>query len=143
MGGECLLYKNLSCFLKDVLANQELIKRYKIDLNKYTVPKVDLKDLRLKRIYPSPYIKRASLFNLFKEDELVILECKEALRIMPNCAESYHLLGKMYLRKGLYQDALENLHSSLVLLPGNLEALVDLGICFMELKEIERPKEGH
>ena len=122
-------------FLKDVPTNQELIKRYKIDLNKYTVPKVDLKDLRLKRIYPLPYIKRASLFNLFKEDELVVSECREALRIMPNCAESFHLLAKTYLRKGSYQDALDNLHSSLVLLPGNVEALVDLGICLSELKE--------
>jgi tetratricopeptide (TPR) repeat protein len=122
-------------FIKDVPANQQLLKQYKIDLNKYTVPKVDLKELRLRRIYPSPYIKRAALFNLFKEDGLLTSECKEALRIMPNCAESFHLLGKMYLRKGLYQDALENLHSSLVLLPGNVEALVDLGICFSELKE--------
>jgi len=122
-------------FLKDAPLNQELIKRHKIDLNKYAVPKVDLKELRLRRIYPSPYIKRASLFNLFKEDELAVLECKEALRIMPNCAEAYHLLAKVYLRKGLYQEALENLHASLVLMPGNAEALVDLGICFRELKQ--------
>ena len=122
-------------FLKDVPVNQELIKRYKIDLNKYIVPKVDVKDLRLRTIYPWPYIKRAFSFDLFKKDELVILECTEALRIMPHCAEAYHLRGKVYLRKGLYQDALENLRSSLLLLPNNVEALVDLGVCFQELKE--------
>ncbi|MFA5144915.1 MAG: tetratricopeptide repeat protein [Candidatus Omnitrophota bacterium] len=122
-------------FLKDVPQSQELIKRYRVDFKKYTVPKIDVKSLRVRMVYPAPFIKRAALFNIFKEDELAALECKEALRIMPNCAEAYHLLGKMYLRKGLYQDALDNLHSSLVLLPGNVEALLDLGVCFMELKE--------
>lgn len=122
-------------FLKNTPSNQELIKKYKIDLNKYTVPAADLKILGLRRIYPSPYIKRASLFNLLEEDALVIAECKQALRIMPNCAQGYHLLGKVYLRKGQYQEALENLRSAAVLLPNNAQMLLDLGACLKELKE--------
>ncbi|MCX5704126.1 MAG: tetratricopeptide repeat protein, partial [Candidatus Omnitrophica bacterium] len=122
-------------FLRDVPENQELIKRYRIDLSKYSVPRADLKGLRLKAVYPEPYIKRASLFNLLKEDELVILECREALRIMPNCAQGYHLIGKTYLRKTLYQDALVNLRSAFILSPGNVEVLLDLATCYSELEE--------
>lgn len=122
-------------FLKDIPSNQGLIDRYEVDFRKYSVPQVDLKVLGLRRIYPSPYTQRASLFNLLEEDEMVVLECKEALRIMPNCAEAYHLIGKVYLRKKLYQEAFHNLRSAAVLLPGNVEILVDLGNCLKELKE--------
>jgi tetratricopeptide (TPR) repeat protein len=122
-------------FLKDIPENRELIKKHKIDLNKYTVPKVDLKELRLRSVYPSPYIKRASVFDLFHEDELVMSECKEALRIMPNCAQGFYFIGKAYMRQGSYQEALENLRSSLLFTPNSVEALMNLGICYQELKD--------
>lgn len=122
-------------FLRNIPLNQELIKRYKFNAGNYTVPKMDLKPLRLRSVYPSPYIKRASLFNLLEEDDLSILECQEALRIMPNCAEAFHILGKVYLRKKLYPEAFQNLRSSLMFLPGKMDALVDLGNCFNQLKE--------
>jgi len=99
------------------------------------VPIADLKILGLRRVYPAPYIKRASLFALLHEEDLVIQEAKEALRIMPNCAKAYHLLGKVYLRKGLYPEALENLRATLLLTPRDVEALVDLGTCLKELKD--------
>lgn len=122
-------------FLKDTPLNKELIHRYAVDFKRYAVPIADLKLLGLRRVYPAPYIKRASLFALLHEEDLVIQEAKEALRIMPNCAKAYHLLGKVYLRKGLYPEALENLRAALLLTPRDVETWVDLGTCLKELKD--------
>lgn len=122
-------------FLKDTPLNKELIRRYEVDFKRYPVPIADLKLLGLRRVYPAPYIKRASLFALLQEEDLVMQEAKEALRIMPNCAKAYHLLGEVYLRKGLYPEALENFRAALLLTPRDVEALVDLGACLKELKD--------
>jgi tetratricopeptide (TPR) repeat protein len=122
-------------FLRDTPQNQDLIKEHGIELKNYKTPIADLQNLGLRRAYPGSYIKRASLFNLLKEETLVIEEAKEALRIMPNCSEAFHLMGKVYLRKGLYQESLENLRATLLLTPRNVEALVNLGTCLKELKD--------
>lgn len=122
-------------FLKDIPSHKEALKRYVVDLKKYSVPKADLKSLGLRKIYPSAYIKRATLFYILEQDDLVILESKEALRITPICFEAYHLLGKAYLRKNLYKQALENLRSGLLIIPTHVEALTDLGECLLKLRE--------
>lgn len=122
-------------FLKDIPPNQGLIQKYKIDLNKYKVAAVDLKAIGLRNVYPSAYIKRASLFSLLGEYDLVILEAKEALRVMPNCFEAYRLLGKAYLGKKLYPEALENLRIAALLSPRDTEVLIDLANCLEELKD--------
>ena len=124
-------------FLKEVPENRPLIKEYAMDLNKYIVPRLDLQKLHLKSVYPTPNMKRASLFDLFEEDALVIQECLEALRIMPNCAQAFYLTAKVHMRKGNYQEAFQNLRSCLLYVPGHLDALVALGVCYQELKETE------
>lgn len=131
------LDENAVVFLKDIPSNRVLIEKYKIDLSKYTVPTADLKGFGLRWVYPQAYIKRAELFNLLEEDGLVILESKEALRIIPDCFEAYQLLGKAYLRKKLYPQAFENLRAAVLLSPRNAKALTELGACLKELKEIQ------
>jgi tetratricopeptide (TPR) repeat protein len=127
-------------FLKNVPKNKKLIERYFIDLNKYTVNPIEIKDLGAKFIYPKPYIQLAKFFDLLKADEAVLQECREALRIMPNCAEAYTLRGKAYLRKKLYPEALDSLRAASVLMPSP-GTLVDLGYCFKELKEYKLAAE--
>jgi len=122
-------------FIKDTPAHQELIKKCALDFKKYSAHRLSVKDIGIRWIYPSPYIKRASLLHLLGEYDAVIAECKEALRVMPNCAEAYHFIGKAYFRKKLYQEALDNLHSASVLMPHNLEMVTDFGVCLKELKE--------
>ncbi|MCX5707000.1 MAG: hypothetical protein NTW13_05030 [Candidatus Omnitrophica bacterium] len=113
-------------FLKNVAGTQELIKKYKINLNKYKVPPVDLKKLGLRQIYPDPYISRAFLFEVLGKDNLVIQEAKEALRILPNCWQAYYLLGRVYLRQGLYRQAWESLRQAGLFSQNNQEVLVEL-----------------
>lgn len=122
-------------FLKDVPQNKELIKIYGLDLKKYSVPQADLKSIGLKRIFPSPYIRRAQLFFLLKENDLAVSEAREALKVLPGCFEAYALLGKVDLRKKSYPQALVNLRSALLTQPHNTEALTELGFCLTKLKE--------
>lgn len=122
-------------FLEDAPANQDLIRSSVIDLGKYPVPPADIRSLGLKQVYPGPYIKRAKLFELIGENDLVISEAKEALRIMPGSFNARYLLGRAYLNKKSYNEAIENLRSALLTRPGDLEALTGLGECFRETKE--------
>jgi tetratricopeptide (TPR) repeat protein len=124
-------------FLKDSPANQKLINKHKIDLDNYSPPKMALLDLGIRNVEPSPFIKRAILFGTLGKYDLVILEAKEALRIKPDSFEAYRLIGKAYLKKGLYQQAFENFRSALLLSPRHPEILVSLAICFKELGKTE------
>lgn len=122
-------------FLKDILSHRELIQKYKIDLSKYKVPPTDLQAIGLRKVFPAPYLKRAALFSLLGEYDLVILEAQEALRVMPTCFEAYRLRGKAYLCKKLYPQALENLRIAALYQPRNVEILMDLANCLEELKD--------
>ncbi|MGE5197167.1 MAG: hypothetical protein ACM3IL_01515 [Deltaproteobacteria bacterium] len=90
-------------FLKDTPENSGIIKKYKIDFHKYAVPRADFKALRINAIYPTPYIKRAYVLCLFREDELAMLECAEALRVMPGCPEALSLIAKIQKRRQISQ----------------------------------------
>ncbi|HTZ11716.1 MAG TPA: tetratricopeptide repeat protein [Candidatus Margulisiibacteriota bacterium] len=128
-------------FLKDIPKNREVIKRYAIDPAHYPVAPVKIEDLGTRLIYPSPYIKLARFFDLLKADEAVLDECREALRIMPNCAEAYQLRGKVFLRKKSYPEALDSLRAASALMPSNPEMLVDLGRCLKEMKDYKLAAE--
>ncbi|MCX5711202.1 MAG: hypothetical protein NT060_04530 [Candidatus Omnitrophica bacterium] len=122
-------------FLKEGDANKGLIDKYGINLNKYSVRPADLGPLGIRHIYPLPYIKRAKFLGLLREDAAAESEAREALRIMPDCAEAFHVLGRAALRKGMAQDAFENLRKGALLMPQNVEILTDLGESLIALKE--------
>jgi len=125
-------------FLKDLPLNHKVISRYLIDMKKYSAPTLDTKKVGLlKRIYPAPYIKRGYLFLAFEVYDAAILEAQEALRILPGVSKAHYIIGKAYLRKGLYKEALENLRAALLSTPGNLGALIDLGECLKELQDYD------
>ncbi|MDP2940739.1 MAG: tetratricopeptide repeat protein [Candidatus Omnitrophota bacterium] len=122
-------------FLKDSPANAELVNKYKINLKEYRAPAADLQAIGLRKPYPGPYLRRAAFFEGLGEYDLVIDETKQALRVMPNCARAFHLLGRAYSRQGRFREALEGLRSALLFSPDNLDALADLGSALRELKD--------
>jgi len=126
-------------FLKDLPSNQGLIREYEIDFSKYSPPPADLVSMGIKkRVHPFPYIRRAALLNRFKENDAMILEAEEALRIQPNSAEAYHFIGKAYLYKGLYQEAREKLRAAILLnVRRASEVRLDLAKCLKGLKEYD------
>lgn len=124
-------------FLKDIKANQEVIKKYAVDLKKYKSPDLNSVSLGIRKIFPLPFIKRARLFILLREYDAAISEALAAQGIMPDCPEAYQILGRAYLRKGNYQEAFKNFRIACLLSPGDPEMLVDLGTSLKELKEYQ------
>jgi len=122
-------------FLKNIPENKGFISKHKIDLSKYTPLPADIIDIGLRKVYPFTYMRRASLLTSLKEDRAAMLEAKEALRIMPQCAEAYNILGKVYLRSKQYLPALESFRSASCLAYFNAGLLTDIGSCLIELKE--------
>ena len=90
--------------------------------------------LGLRDIYPNYYLRRAILFNLLGENDLAIAEAKEALRIRPNSAQSFSIIGKAYMDKKMYPEAFENFRAAAMLSPANDEYRFDLGLTLKELK---------
>lgn len=113
-------------FLKNIPENRELIKKYKINFQEYPVQVIELEKLGLRRIYPDPYIDRAFLLDILEENDLVIRETKEALRILPSCWEAYYFSGKAYLRLGLYEQAQEALRKAALFSRNNKDILLEL-----------------
>ena len=127
--------ENGSVFLKNIPENNDLIKKYAINLDNYRVPKADLIDLGLRSFLPQPYLKRATIFNILGKDSLIIKESQEAIRIMPSCAEAYYFIGQAYINMKLYQKALENLRTCLLFSPRDSRALTALARCLIGLKK--------
>lgn len=122
-------------FLKDIPANKEIIRKYVIDFNKYVPPAADLQSIGLMAVYPHPYVHRAKTLLLFGEYRAAMLEAGEALKIMPNCAEAYYILGKCYLQQELYPQAFESLRYAVIYNEQDKKALVDLSIALRNMRK--------
>ena len=136
------LDESAAVFLKKDKATEDLISRSRIGLHKYAAPAADLKVLGIRRIYPLPYIKRAKFFDRVGEDAAAVSEAQEALRIMPNCAEAYQILGRAALRKDSLQEAFENLRKAALLMPKNPEIMTDLGEVLIKLEDYKAAEKA-
>ena len=113
-------------FLKDLPENQEVISKFGIDLKKYRVTPPDLIKLGLHSGYPFPYIKKMAFFKAIGENDIAIEEANQAIKIKPDCAEAYRILGQVYLNKNMYLKAFENLRLAVIYSPENIQSLIDL-----------------
>ncbi|MFA6217540.1 MAG: tetratricopeptide repeat protein [Candidatus Omnitrophota bacterium] len=122
-------------FLKDTSSNRVLLQKFGIDLRGYSFPQADVRKVGAKQLYPTVQMQLAALFNFLEIDDLVVAGAREALRIMPHCAEAYTLLGKVNMRKKQYAQAYENFRIAAVYLPRVPGILVDLGESLCELDD--------
>lgn len=122
-------------FLKDTPFNKALIEKHELNLDNYSAPKTKPGYLYDNDLYPYPwpYISRARLFDFLEKEKALISECSEALRVSPVYAEPYLLMGKSYLRQGLYDKALDYLRTADALEKQNIATLLNLAICFRKL----------
>ena len=104
-------------FLKDTPGNQNIIKKFYIDFKSWNAPKVKLEKIGTKIIFPYKNIKRGKALKEMGCFKAAISEAKEALRIMPNCAEAFELLGSCHLGLKEYALALENYRIAVSLAP--------------------------
>jgi tetratricopeptide (TPR) repeat protein len=86
-------------FLREEPRNRQLIKQHAIDLSRYVAPAADLKRLGAAKVYPWAYLRRAEAWQAMGKDDLAIQEAVQAIRVSPDCARAYYILGKAYLRR--------------------------------------------
>lgn len=124
-------------FLKDIAENKELIERLSLDFKRWEVEELDLTKI-VKFVYPSPYVKRAQVLDILQEDEAMLKELEQALRIMPHCAEALRLKGRVFLRKGLWPEAFWHLRAALIYLKGNIEIISDMAIVYQKMGKLDK-----
>lgn len=127
-------------FLKETSENKNLIERFQIDFNNWIVPAFDFTKI-IKFVYPDPYIKRAEVLDILKQDEPLLKEVNEALKIMPNSSKALNLKGKAYLRKGLLEDAFLNFRAAFISSPRNLEIISNLAITYAKMGKYDKAIE--
>lgn len=128
-------------FLKEAPENKTHLEKLKINLAGYSPPPVNLLAIGLRDIYPYPYLKRARLFVAMKEYRLAEKECRSALKISPDCAEAFYLLGTVYLNKKIYEKAFEYLRHSAILKTGNHQYLTSLGVALYRMGKLTQAKK--
>ena len=129
--------KDSMIFLKNTLQNETLITKLKVDLKKWQVPKADLEKIGIRNVLPQPYINRAWMFYYLGLDEQAIQEAKEALRILPSISDSYNIIGGIYTKQKLYDEAFEALRLAYIYGPSSKETLIRLGRLYMETGKIK------
>lgn len=128
-------------FLRDIPQNQEWIKRYNVDLGNYVTPKIDLKRLGARQATPYEHIRRAyGLFNMGYVHQAEA-EAEEVLRIEPNFAKAFVLLGKVDMENKQYEKAYENFRKAKVIDVNDMEARFNLGKSLMRLNQLKEAEK--
>ena len=125
-------------FLKNTPENKLLIEKLKWDFKKWQTKKADLEKIGTKRVFPEPYVNFAWMNNYLGLDDLAINEAKEALRILPSCADGYNILGRIYTKQKLYDQAFEVLRLTSVYDPWGTETLLGLGKLYTDTAKFKK-----
>ena len=122
-------------FLKQTPLNKPFIDRLSVDLSKWKPRPMDLLKLGTKRIDPFPFTSRAYILEALGADEAALLESKEALRVAPDYAPAYTMLGKIYNKRKDYKKAFENYRLGAMYSQGDLQARLGLAQAYENLKD--------
>jgi len=118
-------------FMKNTAENEGHIKKLKLDLKKWEVPKPSFNKIGLRRVSPYPYINRAWIFYYLREDDLALKEAAAALKMLPSSADAYIIEGRILLKNGQYRQAFEKLRIAYIYAPAYSETLSALGEYYM------------
>jgi tetratricopeptide (TPR) repeat protein len=134
-----LVYFDENCliFVIDSPQNKALIERLKVDLTKWQTKEIDLIKVGLKKVYPDPYMNRAWILYYLGLDEQALNEAKETLRILPSFADSYNIIGRIYIKQKLYEEAFRTLRLASIYAPDSPETLISLGSYYAETEKLD------
>jgi len=122
-------------FLKQTPFNKPFIDRLSVDLSKWKARPMDLLKLGTKRIDPFPLTSRAYILEALGADEAALLESKEALRVAPDYAPAYTMMGKIYNKRKDYKKAFEYYRLGAMYVQGDLQARLGLAQAYEDLKD--------
>ena len=123
-------------FLKQTPYNKPFIDRLSVDLKKWKPKPMDLLKLGTKRIDPFPFTSRAYILEILGADEAALRESKEALRVAPDFAPAYNMLGKIYNKRKDYKKAFEYYRVG-AMYGGDLQARLGLAQAYENLKDYD------
>ncbi len=121
--------------LKDVPQHAAIIKKFGIDLTHYQSKSMDLQRLGPRRIAPFPYINRANTLYALGLKQQAMAEAKMALKVAPDYAAAYEIIGHVYLDQKEYQLAFNNLRTATMLYPHNAQTRFLLAQSYEGLKD--------
>jgi tetratricopeptide (TPR) repeat protein len=124
-------------FLKNNPQNKVLIDQLKVDLTKWQTQKIDIDKIGLKKVYAEPYINRAWIFYYLGFNEQALNEANEALKILPSDSEAYNVIGRVYIRQKLYDEAFRALRLASIYDPLSATTLISLGNFYVETGKTE------
>ncbi len=124
-------------FLKKTPYNQPFIDRFAVNLAQWKPRPMDLQKLGTKRVDPFPFNSRAYILEVLGAPEAAIAESKEALRVAPDDAPAYDMLGKIYTKRKDYKKAFENYRLGSMYQQGNTDARLGLAHAYENLKDYE------
>jgi len=124
---------DIACiFLKGTRENQDLIKKYRVDLlEKKEV--TALNRYSWQRVFPTRYITRARLYASFGLYDMAIDTLEKAAKLMPEVSVLHAMLGKAYLENARYEEAFIELNRAIRLDARNINSLNNLGLLYGKL----------
>ena len=122
-------------FFKQNPENKAVIARFGVNLNKWQPVPMDLFRLATKRIDPYPFTSRARILQTLGIEEGALKEAREALRIAPDYAPAYKILGKIAHDRKEYHKAFEYFRLGAMYAGGDVGLRLDLALAYEDLKE--------
>jgi len=124
-------------FLKDIKQNEDIIKKYKIDLANWKSDELDL--MKLGPVSVKPYRNYYIAFTLESMGfhNLALKELNLTLKILPNYAEAHKLLGKIYAAKKDYKKSFEHFRIASSLAPHNKKLRFNLALSYKDNKNYD------
>ena len=122
-------------FLKDTKENSDLIKKFSIDLRRWSPQRPDFLKLGIAFRYPLPYVERARFLNMLGYYEAAAKEAKLILEVMPNNAEAFKFMTDFALEQKHYDEAFRYARDCLLYAPGDLQMRSKLALIYHDLKD--------
>lgn len=134
-----LIYFNYDAliFLRDIQENKPMINKFRVDLSKWKAPRMDLNRLGPRQVIPYQYISRAFSLEALGFDDQALSEIGEVLKVLPNHAGAYKLMGKIYGKRKDYQKAFENFRIAAMYQTGDSDARANLALAYEKIGDFK------
>jgi len=128
-------------FLKNTKENKRIIDKYALDLSKWTVPKVDIHKIGTHILDPYQYLKRGKVLLEMNHYRAAIGEAMGALKLKPDSALAYELLGISYFKLKQFEKAATNLRIAVSSMKKNNDLRAKYAISIYHLKRYEESEK--
>ena len=124
-------------FLRDVQSNKSLIKQFKIDLEHWQAPAIDLLKIGTFRVQPYRSYYRGYTLESLGFKKAALEELREAIGADPLYADAYDLAGKIYAQNKDRESAFKHFRIAASISPNKKETRYNLALSYYDLGEFK------